>query len=88
MPTKIIFDDESSSHSTLLEVVAQDIPGLLYLIAQALAELQCNIEIALIDTEGEMALDVFYLTANGRKLPAELQQAVQHSIVERFNQTK
>lgn len=82
--TKIIFDDESSSHSTLLEVIAQDRPGLLYRMAQALAELQCNIEIALIDTEGEMALDVFYLTANGQKLPPEVREAVRALVLERL----
>ena len=82
--TKILFDDDSSSHSTLLEIVAQDRPGLLYRIAQALAELKCNIEIALIDTEGEMALDVFYLTANGQKLPHDLQQSVQRALADKL----
>jgi [protein-PII] uridylyltransferase len=86
--TKIILDDDSSSHSTVLEVVAQDVPGLLYVIAQVLSELQCNIEIALIDTEGESALDVFYLTANGQKLPTELQQTVRESLLERLTKTR
>jgi [protein-PII] uridylyltransferase len=82
--TNVILDDQSSSHSTVLEVVAQDVPGLLYVIAQALSEMQCNIEIALIDTEGETAVDVFYLTANGHKLPLELQQTIRESLLERL----
>ncbi|PYY21627.1 MAG: [protein-PII] uridylyltransferase [Acidobacteria bacterium] len=82
--TKITIDDESSTHSTLLEVVAQDRPGLLYRMAEALAELKCNIEIALIDTEGEMALDVFYLTSNGAKLPQTLQDSVREALQEKL----
>jgi [protein-PII] uridylyltransferase len=72
----------------VLEVVAQDVPGLLYVIAQALSEMQCNIEIALIDTEGETAVDVFYLTANGHKLPLELQQTVRESLLERLTKPR
>lgn len=63
-------DDEASDSATLVEVVAQDRPGLLYDLASAFSELGCNIELVLIDTEAHKALDVFYVTANGQKLDA------------------
>src|SRR5579864_7807413 len=80
--TKIEFDDSSSSTSTLVQVITQDRPRLLHRIASCLSDQSCNIEIALIDTEGQMAIDTFYLTSAGKKLAAEHQRRVEKALVE------
>jgi [protein-PII] uridylyltransferase len=78
--TRIEFDNNCSAHSTLLQVLTQDRPGLLFKMCSQISQNQCNIEIALIETEGQMAIDVFYLTSGGTKLNAERQTAVQRAI--------
>jgi [protein-PII] uridylyltransferase len=80
--TKIEFDDSSSSTSTLVQVIAQDRPRLLHRIASSLSHQQCNIEIALIDTEGQMAIDTFYLTSSGKKLTPEHCRQVEKALVQ------
>jgi [protein-PII] uridylyltransferase len=82
--TRIDFDDVCSSTSTLLQVIAQDRPRLLHRISSCLSSQDCNIEIALIDTEGQMAIDAFYLTSRGNKLTADHQKRVAGSLVEQL----
>ena len=80
--TKVEFDDACSSTSTLLQVIAQDRHRLLHRISSCLAQQKCNIEIALIDTEGQMAIDAFYLTSGGAKLTADHRKQVEKALLD------
>jgi [protein-PII] uridylyltransferase len=74
--TQIEFDDSCSAHSTLVQILTQDRPGLLYRMCSVVSKHECNIEIALIETEGQMAIDVLYLTSDGAKLNADRRAAL------------
>jgi [protein-PII] uridylyltransferase len=80
--TKIEFDDSCSSTSTLVQLITQDRSRLLHRIASCLSDQDCNIEIALIDTEGQMAIDTFYLTSRGAKLKPEHCRRVEKALLE------
>jgi [protein-PII] uridylyltransferase len=67
----IAFNNELSEASTLVEIVTEDRPALLYDLTNAISKEGANIEVVLIDTEAHRALDVFYVTADGGKLSPE-----------------
>lgn len=76
IPARVNFDSEASGTATLVEIVAEDRPGLLYDVATAITANGGNIEVVLIDTQAHKAIDVFYVTADGVKLRAEKQEAM------------
>ena len=77
------FDDGASAHSTVIEVRADDEPGLAYRIASTLASLQLDISFARITTEKNHALDIFYVTdESGDKLTALETPDVERALLE------
>ena len=77
----VSFDSTQSETATLIQIVAEDRPGLLYDLALAMSSAGCNIEVVLIDTEAHKAIDVFYVTSDGRKLTEEQQENLHNQLV-------
>jgi [protein-PII] uridylyltransferase len=74
------FNNDASNIATLIEFVGQDRPGLLHDLASAISGAGCNIELVMIDTEAQKAIDVFYVTRNGAKLSASMQHKLEREL--------
>jgi [protein-PII] uridylyltransferase len=68
----VSLSNDLSETSTLIEIQADDRPGLLYDLTNAISSQGANIEVVLIDTEAHRALDVFYVTVAGKKLSSNM----------------
>ena len=78
--TRVDSSNDYSPHCTVLELIAQDRPGLLHDLTATVAHHNCNIDIALIDTEGEVAIDVLYLTYRGGILTQEQRDGLTNAL--------
>jgi [protein-PII] uridylyltransferase len=65
-------DNESSRRYTIVEIIAENVLGLLYRISRTISESGCDVDLVLINTEGQRAVDVFHLTRQGAKLSPEM----------------
>lgn len=85
-PPEVRINNESSDFFTLIEVIADDNVGLLFLITRALFDLRLNIRIAKIAIQGDQAADIFYVRdLEGRKVEEkeqilELRSALLHKL--------
>ncbi len=66
--SRVNIDNEASPSATLIQLIAQDRPGLLYDVASLISKRGANIEVVLVSTEAKKAIDVFYVTKAGAKL--------------------
>ncbi|HKY22126.1 MAG TPA: HD domain-containing protein, partial [Vicinamibacterales bacterium] len=69
----IHFDSGHSQRYTVLELVAQDAPGLLYRVSRVISDHGIDVDLVLISTEGQKAIDVFHITRGGAKLSEDAQ---------------
>jgi len=61
-------DNKASGRYTILDIVAGNALGLLYRISRVISRHGCDVDLVLIATEGEKAIDVFHITKAGAKL--------------------
>ncbi len=78
---RVRFDNNASPSATLIEIVAEDRPGLLYDLGSTLSAAGCNIEVVLIGTEGHKAIDVFYVTRDQRPLDTGLHNQLRRDLL-------
>jgi [protein-PII] uridylyltransferase len=78
--TRIGLDNTHSRRYTALEIVAGDVPGLLYRISRAISDKGCDVDLVLISTEGQKAIDVLHVTKRGRQLDAHDQDALKQEL--------
>jgi [protein-PII] uridylyltransferase len=83
-PTRVLFDNESSAETTILEVFAHDSAGLLYAIAKVLFEAGLSVRAAKIGTYLDQVVDAFHVTdAAGSKVVDETRLAEIRRAIER-----
>jgi [protein-PII] uridylyltransferase len=81
--TQVSFGDDRRNRRTVIEVVAQDRPGLLARVGWALADCKVRLQNAKIATFGERAEDIFYVTdAHNRPLDRSRFESIRQAVIE------
>ncbi|MGA3095158.1 MAG: hypothetical protein ABSF25_01785 [Bryobacteraceae bacterium] len=79
--SRVRFDAEACETATLVEIETDDRNGLLFSLATAFSAAGCNIDVVLIDTQAGRAIDVFYVSRDGRKLTADFQAWLEEKLL-------
>jgi [protein-PII] uridylyltransferase len=80
-------DNRTSARFTIVDIVASNVLGLLYRISRVISQHGCAVDLVLIATEGEKAIDVFHITKRGAKLTEPEQQALTSDLQRTLEET-
>jgi [protein-PII] uridylyltransferase len=81
---RVLFDNESSSRSTIIEVFANDSPGLLHALARTIFDAGLSVRAAKIGTYLDQAVDAFHvMDPAGRKVTDPTRLAALRKALER-----
>lgn len=81
-PPSVSFDNDTSASATIFFVNTADRPKLLHDLASACSSRECNIDVVLSHTQGSLAMDTFYLTRRGEKLPEKICELLKDDLLE------
>ncbi|WP_159773447.1 [protein-PII] uridylyltransferase [Streptomyces sp. HM190] len=82
-PPRVTVAAAASRHATVIEVRAQDAPGLLHRIGRALEDARVRVRSAHVSTLGANAVDAFYVTGrDGAPLPGDEAASVARKLEE------
>ena len=85
-PTEVLIDNEVSDSFTVIDVFADDKPGLLFVLGKTLVQLDLSIHMARIGTRLDQVVDVFYVTTtSGEKIQdathcEQMQEVIQKAV--------
>jgi [protein-PII] uridylyltransferase len=84
IPARVLFDTESSSEATIIEVFAHDSPALLFRVARAIHDAGLSVRSARIGTYLDQVVDAFHVTdTDGHKLADSAKLAAVRRAIER-----
>ena len=81
-PPSVSFDNETSARATIFFINTADRPKLLHDLASACSSRECDIDVVLSHTQGSLAMDTFYLTQRGQKLPEQVCERLKEDLLE------
>ena len=88
-PADSVFDDpaikveqRTSETFTIVDVHVKDDVGLLSRLCRAISDFRCDIGFASINTMGDIAVDVFYVNREGRKLSDEESEVLRLHLIQ------
>jgi [protein-PII] uridylyltransferase len=79
-PPVVRFDNDHSRKYTVMELIADDAPGLLYRTSRVISGCGCDVDLVLISTEGKKAVDVLHITKQGKKLTESEQVSLREGL--------